>query len=172
MALPDLLALATAAPSEFQRPHPRPDDLAAILYTSGTTGRSKGVMLSRDNLASNAEALVGLWRFTGADVFLHALPVFHTHGLFVATNCVLLSGSAMIFHRAFSPIAVLCRPAAGDGDDGGAYLLHPPSGRPRPDPATACAHVRLFISGSAPLSPATHAEWRTGRAMRSWNATG
>ena len=107
MALPDLLALAEAQGPDFADPAHGPDDLAAILYTSGTTGRSKGVILTRENLSSNAEALVGLWRFTEGDVLLHALPVFHTHGLFVATNCVLYSGASMIFHRAFSPSAVL-----------------------------------------------------------------
>ena len=65
------------------------DDLAAFLYTSGTTGRSKGAMLTQGNLLSNAEALVEHWRFSGDDVLLHALPIFHTHGLFVATNVTL-----------------------------------------------------------------------------------
>ena len=68
------------------------DDLAAFLYTSGTTGRSKGAMLTHDNLLSNAEALVETWRFTADDVLLHALPIFHTHGLFVASNVMLLAG--------------------------------------------------------------------------------
>ncbi len=166
MDLTDLLAVATTAPTEFADPAHGPDDLAAILYTSGTTGRSKGVMLTRDNLASNAEALVGLWRFTGADVLLHALPVFHTHGLFVATNCVLFSGASMIFHRAFSPSAVLgALPKAS-------VMMGVPTFYTRllADPGltrAACAHIRLFISGSAPLSPATHTEWRdrTGHAI-------
>lgn len=73
-----------------------PNDLAAILYTSGTTGRSKGAMLTHRNLVSNAEALVDTWRFTAADRLLHALPIYHTHGLFVATNTVLASGAGMI----------------------------------------------------------------------------
>ena len=72
------------------------DDLAAILYTSGTTGRSKGAMLTHANLASNALALKDYWRFSQADVLLHALPIFHTHGLFVATNVTLVSGGSMI----------------------------------------------------------------------------
>jgi malonyl-CoA/methylmalonyl-CoA synthetase len=96
-----LAAMAAASPVEFVDPTHDPDDLAAILYTSGTTGRSKGVMLTRLNLASNAKVLVDLWQFTPADVLLHALPVFHTHGLFVATNCVICSGASMIFQRAF-----------------------------------------------------------------------
>ena len=166
MALPELLALAEGQGADFADPAHGPDDLAAILYTSGTTGRSKGVMLSRENLASNAEALVGLWRFTGGDVLLHALPVFHTHGLFVATNCVLYSGASMIFHRAFQPAAVLeALPRA-------TVMMGVPTFYTRllSDPGLTgevCAGVRLFISGSAPLSPATHAEWkeRTGHAI-------
>ncbi|WP_374394192.1 AMP-binding protein [Tabrizicola sp.] len=166
MALPELLALAGGQGSDFTDPSHGPDDLAAILYTSGTTGRSKGVMLSRENLASNAEALVGLWQFTEGDVLLHALPVFHTHGLFVATNCVLYSGASMIFHRAFQPAAVLAAlPKA-------TVMMGVPTFYTRllADPGLTrelCGHVRLFISGSAPLSPATHVEWRerTGHAI-------
>ena len=166
MALPDLLALAEGQTAGFTDPAHGPDDLAAVLYTSGTTGRSKGVMLSRDNLASNAETLVALWQFTAGDVLLHALPVFHTHGLFVATNCVLFAGASMIFQRAFSPGAVL------DALPHASVMMGVPTfytrllGDARLDRA-ATAHIRLFISGSAPLSPATHAEWRarTGHAI-------
>ena len=74
-----------------------PEETAAILYTSGTTGRPKGAMLSHRNLASNAAALIGAWGFSGDDVLLHALPVFHAHGLFVALNCVLGSGASMAY---------------------------------------------------------------------------
>ncbi|MDZ4086881.1 MAG: AMP-binding protein [Tabrizicola sp.] len=166
MDLPTLLAQAEGRGDDYADPAHGPDDLAAILYTSGTTGRSKGVMLTRENLASNAEALVGLWRFTETDVLLHALPVFHTHGLFVATNCVLYSGASMIFQRAFQPAAVLAAlPQA-------TVMMGVPTFYTRllSDPGLtrdATAHVRLFISGSAPLSPATHAEWqaRTGHAI-------
>ena len=93
-------SLADAArgnPESFAPVERGPDDLAAILYTSGTTGRSKGAMLTQDNLVSNAEALVATWRFTADDVLLHALPIFHTHGLFVATNVMLLAGGTIIF---------------------------------------------------------------------------
>lgn len=166
MALPELMARAEGQESDLADPAHGPDDLAAILYTSGTTGRSKGVMLSRENLASNAEALVGLWRFSEADVLLHALPVFHTHGLFVATNCVLYSGASMIFHRAFQPGAVL------EALSRATVMMGVPTFYTRllADPGLTrdvCNGVRLFISGSAPLSPATHAEWkdRTGHAI-------
>lgn len=166
MDLPTLLAQAEGQGGDYADPAHAPDDLAAILYTSGTTGRSKGVMLTRENLASNAEALVGLWRFTENDVLLHALPVFHTHGLFVATNCVLYSGASMIFQRAFQPAAVLAALSQAT------VMMGVPTFYTRllSDPGLtrdATAHVRLFISGSAPLSPATHAEWqaRTGHAI-------
>ncbi len=166
MELPALLSLSADQPADFPDPAHGPDDLAAILYTSGTTGRSKGVMLTRENLASNAEALVALWRFSETDVLLHALPVFHTHGLFVATNCVLFSGASMIFQRAFQPAAVLTALTRAT------VMMGVPTfyARLLSDPGLTrdvTAHVRLFVSGSAPLSPATHAEWRerTGHAI-------
>ena len=136
-----------------------PDDLAAILYTSGTTGRAKGAMLSHDNLASNAAALTDLWRFTEHDLLIHALPIFHTHGLFVATNVILCAGGALSLHAKFDPDAVL-------DDMGGAtalmgvptfytrLLAHPGLTR------AATTGMRVFISGSAPMLPETHAEWR------------
>lgn len=166
VTLVDLMARAAGASADFADPAHGPDDLAAILYTSGTTGRSKGVMLSRENLASNAEALVGLWRVTAQDVLLHALPVFHTHGLFVATNCALYSGASLIFQAGFLPEAVLgALPQA-------TVMMGVPTFYTRllADPRLTrelCRGMRLFISGSAPLSPATHAEWqaRTGHAI-------
>ncbi len=166
IGLDAFLYFSSEEPASFADPIPDPDDLAAILYTSGTTGRSKGVCLSRENLASNAEALVALWRFTDSDVLLHVLPVFHTHGLFVATNCVLYSGASIIFHRSFAPDAVLA------SLPGATVMMGVPTfySRLLADArltCATCANIRLFISGSAPLSPATHAAWRdrTGQAI-------
>lgn len=131
------------------------EDLAAILYTSGTTGRSKGAMLTHGNLASNAQALVATWRFDHTDVLLHALPIFHTHGLFVATNVALLAGATLLFLPAFDPAAVCdVLPQAttmmGVPTFYVRLLAYPGFTR------AVAAHMRLFISGSAPLSPETH----------------
>jgi malonyl-CoA/methylmalonyl-CoA synthetase len=141
-------------------------DLAALLYTSGTTGRSKGAMLSHGNLLSNAAALADVWRFGPADVLLHALPIFHTHGLFVACNVSLLSGAAMIFQPGFDLDAILRALSRAtvlmgvptfytrllDDDRFGRDLV---------------AHMRLFVSGSAPLLAETHLafEARTGHRI-------
>ncbi len=142
------------------------DDLAAILYTSGTTGRSKGAMMSHRNLGSNALVLHQYWGFRPDDVLLHALPIFHTHGLFVATNCVLLNGSSMIFLPKFDADQVLSLlPRAtvmmGVPTFYTRLLGHPGLTR------EAVAHMRLFISGSAPLLADTHKEFsaRTGHAI-------
>jgi malonyl-CoA/methylmalonyl-CoA synthetase len=142
------------------------DDLAAILYTSGTTGRSKGAMLSHKNLASNSEALVDLWRFTSDDVLIHALPIFHTHGLFVATNVALLSGASTVFLPKFDAEAIL------DAMPKATALMGVPTfytrllQQDRLTPEHA-ANMRLFISGSAPLLVDTHEQWqaRTGHRI-------
>ena len=97
----------TASGPEFETVPRADDDLAAILYTSGTTGRSKGAMLTHENLASNALTLIDVWRFTAADRLIHALPVFHTHGLFVAVNVALLAGATMIYQSRFDADAVI-----------------------------------------------------------------
>jgi malonyl-CoA/methylmalonyl-CoA synthetase len=134
------------------------DDLAAILYTSGTTGRSKGAMLSHDNLASNAKALVDLWRFTSDDVLIHALPIYHVHGLFVALHCALLSGATIRFHRGFDADAVLAdlpRATVLMGVPTFYVRLARHAGLTR----EACANMRLFVSGSAPLLESTFAEF-------------
>ncbi|WP_036266842.1 malonyl-CoA synthase [Methylobacterium sp. 10] len=157
---------ADAASTEFTDVERGPDDLAAILYTSGTTGRSKGAMLSHDNLASNAVTLVKAWRFTADDVLIHALPVFHTHGLFVATNIVLLAGATAIFLPRFDPKQVLPLLARATAMMGVptfyTRLLREPGLNPE-----AVATIRLFVSGSAPLLAETHREWqaRTGHAI-------
>ena len=135
------------------------DDLAAILYTSGTTGRSKGAMLTHENLTSNALTLIDCWRFTSADRLIHALPVFHTHGLFVAVNVALLSGATMIFQDRFDPAtAIAAMPKAtslmGVPTFYTRLLDHPGLTR------EACANMRLFVSGSAPLLAETHSAWR------------
>ncbi|WP_158814187.1 malonyl-CoA synthase [Methylocapsa sp. S129] len=155
-----------AAPTEFATVPRAADDLAAILYTSGTTGRSKGAMLTHDNLASNALTLIDVWRFTSADVLIHALPVFHTHGLFVATNVALLSGATMIFQPRFDPdaiVAALPRATSLMGVPTFYVRLVEHEGVTR----QSTAHMRLFVSGSAPLLAETHAAWRgkTGHAI-------
>jgi malonyl-CoA/methylmalonyl-CoA synthetase len=142
------------------------DDIAAILYTSGTTGRSKGAMLSHGNLASNALALIDLWRFTADDVLLHALPVYHTHGLFVAMNTVILSGGTLLLHRKFNADAImrdLSRATSFMGVPTFYTRLLQHEGLTR----EATDHLRLFVSGSAPLLADTHAmfERRTGHAI-------
>lgn len=142
------------------------DDLAAILYTSGTTGRSKGAMMSHRNLASNALTLHACWGFRPDDVLLHALPIFHTHGLFVATHCVLLNGTSMLFLPKFEPeSAFRLLPRA-------TVMMGVPTFYTRllADPRLtreATAHMRLFVSGSAPLLAETHREFRarTGQAI-------
>src|ERR1700732_1941005 len=98
-----LIDATAKARAEFETVARADDDLAAILYTSGTTGRSKGAMLTQDNLASNSLSLVDYWRFTDNDVLIHALPIYHTHGLFVASNVVLFARASMIFLPKFDP---------------------------------------------------------------------
>lgn len=139
------------------------DDLAALLYSSGTTGQPKGVMLSHGALATNAAALCKAWQFGPQDVLLHALPIFHTHGLFVATNTVLMNGACMIFHNQFTPGDVIeDLPMASVFMGVPTYytrLL-----RETAFTAETCRSTRLFISGSAPLLDETFADFtsRTG----------
>ncbi len=155
-------AAKTEQPIFEDRPRNR-DDLAALLYTSGTTGRSKGAMLTHGNLASNAKTLVKLWHFTASDILLHALPIFHTHGLFVATNVVLLAGASMIFLPRFDEdeiIRLLPRATSFMGVPTFYVRLLGHSGLTR----ETVRQVRLFVSGSAPLATETHKTWkiRTG----------
>ena len=161
-----LVEEAASQPADFPDAPVGMSDLASILYTSGTTGRSKGAMLSHGNLASNAESLKQAWAFSPDDVLLHALPIFHIHGLFVATNVSLLSGATILLLPKFEPDAVFrAMPQAS-------VMMGVPTfytrllkdnrlGR------ETTSHMRLFISGSAPLLPETHREWeaRTGHAL-------
>jgi malonyl-CoA/methylmalonyl-CoA synthetase len=143
-----------------------PDDLAALLYTSGTTGRSKGAMLSQDNLLSNAQALVSVWRFTSADVLLHALPIFHTHGLFVATNVMLLSGGSMIFLPGLDVDDLVANMPRATTMMGVPTFYTRLLADTRLDRGLV-EHMRLFVSGSAPLLAETHRafEERTGKRI-------
>ncbi|NNK67897.1 MAG: malonyl-CoA synthase [Rhodobacteraceae bacterium] len=161
-----LTDVAVRQPDTFATVDRTEDDLAAFLYTSGTTGRSKGAMLMQNNLLSNARTLVDYWRFTDTDVLLHALPIFHTHGLFVATNVTLIAGGSMIYLPKFDidrMIALLPRSTT---------MMGVPTFYTRllDDPRFTrdlTKHMRLFVSGSAPLLSETHVtfEERTGHRI-------
>lgn len=158
--------MAAGNPDDFDTVERDLDDLAAFLYTSGTTGRSKGAMLTQGNLLSNAQVLADVWRFTPDDVLLHALPIFHTHGLFVASNVCLLSGAQIIFYPGFDPQAILRdMPRA-------TTMMGVPTFYTRlldraDFTADLARNMRLFISGSAPLLAETHREFeaRTGHRI-------
>ena len=161
-----LTEAADKASADFNTVARGNDDLAAILYTSGTTGRSKGAMLSHDNLASNSLSLVDYWRFTKDDVLIHALPIYHTHGLFVASNVTLFARASMIFLPKFDPELIIKLMARAT------VMMGVPTFYTRllQSPALtkeATRHMRLFVSGSAPLLAETHREWfaRTGHAV-------
>jgi malonyl-CoA/methylmalonyl-CoA synthetase len=162
----DLVDRARAEPAEFATVDSQPDDLAAILYTSGTTGRSKGASLTHRNLASNALALVEEWGFTRGDVLMHALPIYHVHGLFVAVHCVLLSGARMLWLPKFDAAEVIELLSSAT------VMMGVPTFYTRllAEPAftrDACRNVRLFVSGSAPLLAETFEAFRarTGQAI-------
>ncbi|MEL6503981.1 MAG: malonyl-CoA synthase [Pseudomonadota bacterium] len=142
------------------------DDLAAILYTSGTTGRSKGAMLSHANLLSNSQTLADYWRFTKDDVLLHALPIFHTHGLFVATNVALLAGCRLIFMGKFDVDTIIEHMPQATALMGVPTFYTRLLDEPRFTRDLASS-MRLFISGSAPLLAETHRafEARTGQRI-------
>lgn len=141
-------------------------DLAAILYTSGTTGRSKGAMLTHKNLASNAETLVKAWHFSAKDRLIHALPIFHTHGLFVACNVTLMSGASMLFLPKFDADVIFEELPHGSVMMGVPtfYTRLVQDERLTPD---VTDNMRLFVSGSAPLTAETHEafEAKTGHAI-------
>ncbi|MDM7931528.1 malonyl-CoA synthase [Tabrizicola sp.] len=157
---------ARVMPEAFPTVERSADDLAALLYTSGTTGRSKGAMLSQGNLLTNAVTLAKQWRFTSADVLLHALPIFHTHGLFVATNVTLVAGASMIFLPQFNVDQIV------DLVPQSTVLMGVPTfytrllDHPRFDRGLASG-MRLFVSGSAPLLAETHIQFeeRTGHRI-------
>ncbi len=161
-----LTELAKTQASIFQTIETSGDDLAAFLYTSGTTGKSKGAMLTQNNLLSNAITLADYWQFTDSDVLLHALPIFHTHGLFVAINVALVSGATMIMMPKFNAQVVL------DNIPNVTALMGVPTFYTRllAEPSfnkELVKTIRLFISGSAPLLTETHIEFeqRTGHRI-------
>lgn len=161
-----LIEKCKTAPEHFATVHRAPSDLAAILYTSGTTGRSKGAMLTHDNLLSNAMSLVNLWQFTDRDILFHALPLFHLHGLFVATHVTLCAGGAMVFVPSFSVERALthlpnCTAMMGVPTFYTRLLNEPRFTK------DLVLHMRLFISGSAPLHKDTHIQFeqRTGQRI-------
>ncbi|MGB5862926.1 MAG: malonyl-CoA synthase [Sulfitobacter sp.] len=161
-----LSARANVQPGTFETVTRDEEDLAALLYTSGTTGRSKGAMLSQKNLISNARTLTDLWQYTKDDVLLHALPIFHTHGLFVATNVMLMSGGAMVFMPSLKIDQMI------DWMPRATSMMGVPTFYIRLlDDARFTSelarNMRLFISGSAPLLEDTHVafEARTGHRI-------
>jgi len=161
-----LVDAARGAPARFATVERAGDDLAAILYTSGTTGRSKGAMLTHRNLASNALVLHAAWGFRPGDVLIHMLPLFHVHGLFVACHCVLANGSAMRFHAKFDARVALAEFATSTVFMGVPTFYTRLLAEPGFD-RKACANMRLFVSGSAPLLAETHLEFeeRTGHRI-------
>ncbi|GAB4165270.1 MAG: malonyl-CoA synthase [Rhodocyclaceae bacterium] len=154
-----LTELAAQMPERFETAGCARGDLAAILYTSGTTGRSKGAMLSHGNLSANALVLHRYWGFRAGDVLLHMLPIFHVHGLFVATHCALLNASPMLFEPKFDArraLELFSRATVFMGVPTYYTRLLGSDGLDR----KACANMRLFICGSAPLLPETFREFR------------
>jgi malonyl-CoA/methylmalonyl-CoA synthetase len=161
-----LPALVDAAQTSFDDVKRDADDLAEILYTSGTTGRAKGAMLTHGNLSSNARALAETWAFSAEDKLLHALPIYHTHGLFTASNTILYAGASMIFLPKFNIDEVM------DMMPQATAMMGVPTFYSRMLQSQrltreSVKHISLFISGSAPLSPEVHGEFeaRTGHAI-------
>ncbi len=161
-----LLERAAAMPERYDTVARTQHDTAAILYTSGTTGRSKGAVLSHENLLSNALALKAIWRFTPDDVLLHALPIFHVHGLFVATNVILAAGASMIFLPKFDASEMI-RLMPGATAMMGVPTFYTRLLSHADFTKETAQSIRLFISGSAPLLPQTFAEFeeRTGQRI-------
>ena len=135
-------------------------DMAALLYSSGTTGQPKGIVLSHDNLRKNAETLVNAWGFSASDRLLHMLPIYHAHGLFVGIGCVLMSGASLVWHSSFNDKAAIaalpyCTTMMGVPTFYTRLLANPDFG------PECCANIRLFVSGSAPLLAETFVEFKT-----------
>ncbi|HEV7158202.1 MAG TPA: AMP-binding protein [Caulobacteraceae bacterium] len=161
-----LSALARGASPAFETAPRAESDLAALCYTSGTTGRSKGAMLTHGALTANARALVAAWRFTPADILIHALPIFHVHGLFIATHVPLMAGASILLQPRFDAgavIAAMDRASVLMGVPTFYVRLLAQEGLTR----EAAAGMRLFVSGSAPLLASTHEAFaaRTGKAI-------
>ncbi len=141
------------------------DEIAVIVYTSGTTGRSKGAMLSHGNLLSNADTLHRIWGWRDGDVLLHALPIYHVHGLFIALHCALLNGSRMIFLPRFEASEVIAQLPRASVFMGVPTFYTRLLAEPEFD-AQTCAGMRLFIAGSAPLLPETFAQFEARSGHR------
>jgi malonyl-CoA/methylmalonyl-CoA synthetase len=161
-----LLEVAAQCSDKHTPAKKSPDDLAAILYTSGTTGRSKGAMLTHGNLLSNAEVLKDCWGWTPGDVLIHTLPIFHVHGLFVALHGALLNGSKMLWFSKFDPKRIVAKLPEATVFMGVPTLyvrLLAEPGLTR----KAVRNMRLFVAGSAPLLIETFDEWqaRTGHTI-------
>jgi malonyl-CoA/methylmalonyl-CoA synthetase len=161
-----LLEVAAQCSDKHTPAKKSPDDLAAILYTSGTTGRSKGAMLTHGNLLSNAEVLKDYWGWTPGDVLIHTLPIFHVHGLFVALHGALLNGSKMLWFAKFDPKRIVAKLPEATVFMGVPTLyvrLLAEPGLTR----EAVRNMRLFVAGSAPLLIETFDEWkeRTGHTI-------
>jgi malonyl-CoA/methylmalonyl-CoA synthetase len=155
-----LLERAARMGDDFETVARAADDVAAIIYTSGTTGRSKGAQLTHGNLFANADVLHSSWQWEqGRDVLIHALPIFHVHGLFVALHGALRAGAKTIWFHRFDPLATLARLPGASVFMGVPTLYVRLLAQPGLD-AAACRTMRLFISGSAPLLPDTFDAWR------------
>jgi len=154
-----LMAQAAPMAGDFADADVSMTDLASILYTSGTTGRSKGAMLSHGNLCSNAQTLQKVWHYSDRDLLLHALPIFHIHGLFVASNITLISGAAMILLPKFDLDAIFSALPRASVMMGVPTFYTRLLQDKRLD-RDVTRNIRLFVSGSAPLLAETHRQWR------------
>jgi malonyl-CoA/methylmalonyl-CoA synthetase len=144
------IEFATSESSRPETAHVQADEVAVIIYTSGTTGRSKGAMVTHRNLVSNARTLIDTWQFSSSDVLLHALPVFHVHGLFVANHCALFSGARIIWRQKYDPAQVV-RDLSRATVFMGVPTFYTRLLEQKEFDRALCSTMRLFISGSAPL---------------------